>query len=76
MFEVVVREKETMETALVANGELYNHRLLEEKYSLRCATRSDCECLIQLWRQMDLDGVIPDLDFVDVVAMLTFLLFR
>ncbi len=37
--------------ALVANGEIYNYRELRAKHGLRCATQSDCEPPLHLWRQ-------------------------
>ena len=44
--------------ALVANGEVYNYRELREENQLRCATQSDCEPPLHLYRR---DG----LSFVD-----------
>jgi asparagine synthase (glutamine-hydrolysing) len=40
--------------ALVANGEVYNYRELREANQLRCATASDCEPPLHLWRR---DGI-------------------
>ena len=40
--------------ALVANGEVYNYRELREVNQLRCATASDCEPPLHLWRR---DGI-------------------
>ncbi|MFC7475450.1 asparagine synthase (glutamine-hydrolyzing) [Dankookia sp. GCM10030260] len=40
--------------ALVANGEVYNYRELREANQLRCATGSDCEPPLHLWRR---DGI-------------------
>jgi len=37
--------------ALVANGEIYNHRELRAEHGLACATGSDCEPPLHLWRQ-------------------------
>ncbi|MDO9708201.1 asparagine synthase (glutamine-hydrolyzing) [Paracraurococcus lichenis] len=37
--------------ALVANGEVYNYRELREANQLRCATQSDCEPPLHLWRR-------------------------
>ncbi|MBV1799889.1 asparagine synthase (glutamine-hydrolyzing) [Siccirubricoccus sp. G192] len=40
--------------ALVANGEVYNYRELREQNQLHCATASDCEPPLHLWRR---DGI-------------------
>ena len=37
--------------ALVANGEVYNYRELREQHALHCATGSDCEPPLHLWRR-------------------------
>jgi asparagine synthase (glutamine-hydrolysing) len=37
--------------ALVANGEVYNYRELREAEALHCATGSDCEPPLHLWRR-------------------------
>jgi asparagine synthase (glutamine-hydrolysing) len=37
--------------ALVANGEVYNYRELREAHALHCATGSDCEPPLHLWRR-------------------------
>jgi len=40
--------------ALVGNGEIYNYRELREQNQLHCATGSDCEPPLHLWRR---DGI-------------------
>jgi len=37
--------------ALVANGEIYNYRELRQSNRLACATQSDCEPPLHLWRR-------------------------
>ncbi|GGG41583.1 asparagine synthetase B [Caldovatus sediminis] len=37
--------------ALCANGEIYNYRELRRDHRLACATRSDCEPPLHLWRR-------------------------
>jgi asparagine synthase (glutamine-hydrolysing) len=37
--------------ALVGNGEVYNYRELREAHALHCATGSDCEPPLHLWRR-------------------------
>jgi asparagine synthase (glutamine-hydrolysing) len=35
---------------LLCNGEIYNHRELEETYNLECESKSDCECILHLYK--------------------------
>lgn len=35
---------------LMCNGEIYNHRQLEEQYGLQCESSSDCECILHLYK--------------------------
>lgn len=35
---------------LLCNGEIYNHKELEEKYNLQCESKSDCECILHLYK--------------------------
>lgn len=45
---------------LVANGEIYNYLELRDKYQtmgLAAKTASDCESIIQVWRDQGLDGL-------------------
>ena len=35
---------------LLCNGEIYNHRELEEEYGLQCESTSDCECILHLYK--------------------------
>jgi asparagine synthase (glutamine-hydrolysing) len=37
--------------ALVGNGEVYNYRELRDEHGLHCATGSDCEPPLHLWRR-------------------------
>jgi asparagine synthase (glutamine-hydrolysing) len=42
--------------ALVANGEVYNYRELREDHALTCATGSDCEPPLHLYRRDGVEG--------------------
>jgi asparagine synthase (glutamine-hydrolysing) len=53
---------ETKELLLMCNGEIYNHQLLEIKYSLSCKSGSDCECIMQLYSKIGIDRTIRELD--------------
>jgi len=35
---------------LLCNGEIYNHKELEETYNLQCESKSDCECILHLYK--------------------------
>lgn len=41
---------------LICNGEIYNHRELERQFDLPVRSGSDCECLLWLLCQQDLDS--------------------
>jgi asparagine synthase (glutamine-hydrolysing) len=38
---------------LMANGEIYNHKELEEKYNIKTKSKSDCEVLLPLFLKME-----------------------
>ena len=48
---------------LVCNGEIYNHKFLEDKYNISPTSSSDCECLLPLIRDNGLK-VIEEIDGV------------
>jgi len=35
---------------LLCNGEIYNHLELEKTYDLQCESKSDCECILHLYK--------------------------
>lgn len=37
---------------LICNGEIYNHKELNEKYNLTCTSRSDCETIARLYMKL------------------------
>jgi len=47
---------------LLCNGEIYNNIKLEEEYKLECKTKSDCECIMWLYRKVGIDETIMLLD--------------
>lgn len=49
---------------LICNGEIYNHKYLEEKYDIKVKTRSDCECLLPLFRDNGISNVLSEIDGV------------
>ena len=54
--------------ALVANGEIYNYRELRELNQLRCATQSDCEPPLHLYRR-DGPGFVDALRGMYAIAL-------
>jgi asparagine synthase (glutamine-hydrolysing) len=51
---------------LICNGEIYNHRKLVAKYGFTCASESDCEVVIHLYRLFggDMCATLRELDGV------------
>lgn len=49
---------------LMCNGEIYNHLDLEKKYGVTPESRSDCECLLPIFKQNELYAVLPHIDGV------------
>jgi asparagine synthase (glutamine-hydrolysing) len=35
---------------VICNGEIYNHLELEKEYNLQCESKSDCECILHLYK--------------------------
>jgi asparagine synthase (glutamine-hydrolysing) len=44
------KEEEEYTQLSMCNGEIYNHKFLEEKYKIKTQSQSDCECLIPLYK--------------------------
>lgn len=36
---------------LMCNGEIYNHKELEDQYNIKCTTKSDCEVILWLYKK-------------------------
>ena len=51
---------------LICNGEIYNHVKLESKYGFNCASGSDCEVILHLYKMFDGDvcSTLKELDGV------------
>jgi len=51
---------------LICNGEIYNHAKLENKYGFECASGSDCEVIIHLYKLFngDMRATLKELDGV------------
>jgi asparagine synthetase B (glutamine-hydrolysing) len=42
----------------MANGEIYNHKELEEQYSINCETKSDCEVIGHLYKKIGIERCV------------------
>ena len=55
---------------LICNGEIYNHKHLEDIYNISCASGSDCECIIRLFFKLSWSDLVGKLngDFAIVIT--------
>ena len=60
-------------TYLVANGEIYNHKVLLQKYSFTTRSKNDCEVIYPLYRHFhgDIEKTVGALDGEFVFVMIT-----
>ena len=49
-------------SSLMCNGEIFNHKQLENSYGLNCITESDCECVLHLHSQIGFQNTIESLN--------------
>lgn len=47
---------------LICNGEIYNHKELEEKYDITTSSGSDCEVLLHVWLKIGTDALVKQLN--------------
>ena len=56
---------------LICNGEIFNHKELEQQHNLNpeMHSRSDCECILHMYEHFDIDRIVKSLDaeFVFVI---------
>lgn len=55
--------------ALVCNGEIYNHKELEERYQFEMHSKSDCEVIMHLYDQFGMQETVKLLDGVFAFAL-------
>ena len=55
---------------MMCNGEIYNHKELEEEYNLICESKSDCECIIKLYQKIGFLEMVKVLDGVFAIIIL------
>ena len=49
---------------LICNGEIYNHIELQDKYDLKCESKSDCEVIIHMCAKFGMERTVRELDGV------------
>lgn len=47
---------------LICNGEIFNHKELEEKYTLDTQSQSDCEVILHLYKILPFNQLVSELD--------------
>ena len=50
--------------SLICNGEIYNYKILGEKYNFELVTGSDCEIILLLYKKIGLEKTVKELDGV------------
>lgn len=72
------KEEEDYTQLSMCNGEIYNHKFLEEKYKIKTHSQSDCECLIPLYKlftfsqtniEKKLDKLLNEIDGVFALSI-------
>ena len=53
---------DNLQTSLVCNGEIYNHKQLQEEYKITCKSSSDCEVISHLYNKLGFFETIKLLD--------------
>ncbi len=47
---------------LLCNGEIFNHKFIENEYNLTCKSDSDCECILHLYEKIGFEKMLDKLD--------------
>jgi len=55
---------------MFCNGEIYNHKQLEEEFSLDCKSNSDCECILELYKKFGFYKTVNLLDGVFAIVII------
>lgn len=58
------------DVVVMCNGEIYNHKELEEEYDLKCSSKSDCECILKLYEKFGFEKTVHLLDGVFAIIIL------
>jgi asparagine synthase (glutamine-hydrolysing) len=54
---------------MMCNGEIYNHKELEEEYELKCESKSDCEVILRLYEKIGFVETVKRLDGVFAIVL-------
>ena len=54
---------------VMCNGEIYNHKELEERFNIDCESGSDCEVILHLYLQLGFADMVRQLDGVFAIVI-------
>lgn len=54
---------------VMCNGEIYNHKKLQNKYKITCKSESDCEVILHLYKKLGFKKTIQELDGVFAIVI-------
>lgn len=54
---------------LMCNGEIYNHKALEEEFSIKCESKSDCEVILHLYEKIGFAETVKRLDGIFAIVL-------
>jgi len=55
---------------MFCNGEIYNHKKLEDQFELECNSNSDCECILELYKKIGFSRTVELLDGVFAIVII------
>lgn len=55
---------------LMCNGEIYNHKYLEQKYGIVPKSRSDCEIIGHLYNKIGFEAMVKELDGLFAIVLI------
>lgn len=55
---------------MFCNGEIYNHKKLEDEFQLECNSKSDCECILELYKKFGFFKTVNLLDGVFAIVII------
>jgi asparagine synthase (glutamine-hydrolysing) len=54
---------------MMCNGEIYNHKELEQEYELKCTSKSDCEVILRLYEKIGFVDTVKKLHGVYAIVL-------
>lgn len=58
------------EIILMANGEIYNHKILRQRYNLLCQSSSDCEVILRMYEKFGICKTVQELHGVFAIVII------